>query len=193
MGSQDNLEKVLRDIRVLLSDSKTYEKDENSVIVDKKKAYELLQRFNFVLEDIKEEYELTRQSREQAERDARHTGEYIIRNANLKAEDVYAASVLYTDDALSRIQDIMKQADAAMANTMKEFQEQMKRNQEVVRDNQSELKEQLRDMTDTKKYLNLIEDINKKREKEKQQKEIEGTVEKKKAIQNEGKIGRAHV
>ena len=64
MGSQDNLEKVLRDIRVLLSDSKTYEKDENSVIVDKKKAYELLQRFNFVLEDIKEEYELTRQSRD---------------------------------------------------------------------------------------------------------------------------------
>ena len=185
MGSRNDLEQVLRDIRVFLSNGREYEKDMDCVVVNKKEAYELLSRFMEVLEGVKEDYELTRQGREQAERDARHRGEYIIKKANVKAEDVYAASVLYTDDALGRIQDLMEEAAVQMENTMKEFTKKIKQNREMVRDNQSELKEQLRNMTDTKKYLHMMDEENRKRELEKLRREQEGS-EKVKPIQNEG-------
>lgn len=188
MGSQDKLEKVLREIRITMSKGKTYGKDGDCVVVNKNKMYSLLEEFNLVMEDIKEEYELTQQSREQAERDARHSAEYIIKNANVKAEDVYAASVLYTDDALNRVQDIIHQMDDAMEETMAQYHEKLKRHLEIVRDNQSELKSQLRDMTDTKKYLNLIEDINRQREREKEQLENNENLDKHRVIQNEGSI-----
>lgn len=185
MGSQDHLEKSLREIRVLLSKGAPFEKNKEYVVVNKKAIYQALDNFNQVMEEVKEEYELTKQRREQAEREARRTGEYIVKNANMKAEDVYAASVLYTDDALSQIQDIMKEADEAIDETMKKFHEQMKQNLQIVKGNQSELKVQLRDMADTKKYLNLIDDVNKKREREKAKEKEEG-FDKHKSFHSEG-------
>ncbi|MGN0484338.1 MAG: hypothetical protein ACI4HI_12385 [Lachnospiraceae bacterium] len=182
MESKDDLETVLRDIRVFLSKGRTYEKNESFVVVNKKEAYSLLARFMEVLEEIKDDYELTKQTREQAERDAKHRGEYLVKKAQGQAEDVYAASVLYTEDALGRVQDIMKEASEQFEKTMKDFTETLKQNREVVRENQSELKEQLQNMKDTEKYLKMIEDVNRQREEEKR-KEKEG--DKKKAIRNE--------
>lgn len=187
MGSRNDLEQVLRDIRVFLSNGREYEKDVDCVVVNKKEAYELLSRFMEVLEEIKEDYELTKQGREQAEREARRRGEYIVKKANVKAEDVYAASVLYTDDALSRVQDLMEEAAVQMEETMKEFARKLKQNREQVRDNQSELKAQLRNMEDTQKYLHMMDEENRRRELEKARKEQEGS-DKVKPIQNEGSI-----
>ena len=55
-----------------------------------------------------EEHEMTKRSRDQAERDTKRRGDEIIADAKSKAEDVYAGSVLYTDEALKRVQFIMQ-------------------------------------------------------------------------------------
>ena len=108
MSSQDKLEKVLRDIHVLISRSEVYDKDR--IIVNKQDMFGLIDRLNVSIYEIMEDYELTKQSRDKAEREHKKQGDKIIWDASRKAEDIYAASVMYTDEALNHIQAIMDES-----------------------------------------------------------------------------------
>lgn len=170
MSTQDKLERVLRDIHVLISRSELYDKSGDKIIVEKKKMFEQLNQLNTCIYEMMEEYEVTQQSRDKAEREAKKRGDKIIWNATRNAEDVYAASVLYTDEALSRAQDIIKDATVSVKDLLKKTEEEMMHRKDIIRENQSELKSQLQDMVDTQKYLRIIEERNKELEKEKKEK-----------------------
>ena len=169
MSAQDNTEKILRSLHVLLSKSEQYTKEPSKVIVDKQEMLDLLSQLNKSIYDIMDEYELTKQSRDRAEREFQKKGDEIVWNASRKAEDVYAASVMYTDEALSRVQEIMKETDEAVSNIYKKMNSQLKEQENILRHNQFELKSTLQDLLDTEKYLKLIEDRNReiKQRKEK--------------------------
>lgn len=167
MGAQDNTEKVLRSLHVLLSKSEPYPKEPSKVIIDKQQVLDLLAELNNCIYQIMDEYELTKSSRDKAEREFRKHGDEIIWDASRKAEDIYAASVLYMDETLGRMQDIMKDAQEKVASIYTDADEKMKKEQQAVRSNQSELKGQLQDLVDTEKYLKIIEERNREIEKEK--------------------------
>lgn len=167
MGAQDNTEKVLRSLHVLLSKSEPYPKEPSKVIVDKQQVLDLLSDLNTCIYAIMDEYELTKRSRDKAEREFRKQGDQIIWDASRKAEDIYAASVMYMDEALNRMRDIVTEAQTDVAKIYGDVDEQMKKEQQRIRENQSELKSQLQDLVDTEKYLHLIEERNKEIEKEK--------------------------
>lgn len=171
MSTQDKLERVLRDIHVLISRSELYDKTGEKIIVEKKKMFEHLNHLNACIYEMMDEYEVTQQSRDKAEREAKKRGDKIVWNASRHAEDVYAASVLYTDEALTRAQEIVKDAAESIKDLLAKTEEEMNHRRDVIRENQSELKSQLQDMVDTEKYLKIIEDRNKEIEKEKQEKE----------------------
>lgn len=171
MSAQDNLERVLRDIHVLISRSELYDKTGERIIVEKRPIFEKLQQLNTSIYEMMEEYEATKQSRDKGEREAKKQADQIIWNASRNAEDVYAAAVLYTDEALARAQDIMKSAENSVKELMQKTEDDLKARREVLRENQSELKSQLQDMVDTEKYLKLIEERNKELEREKREKE----------------------
>ena len=124
MSAQDNTEKILRGLHVLLSKSEPYMKEPTKVIVDKQQMLDLLEQLNESMYDIMDEYELTKQGRDRAEREFQKKGDEIIWNASRKAEDVYAASVMYTDEALNRVQDIMKETDEAIRDFGRVVKEQ---------------------------------------------------------------------
>lgn len=171
MSTQDNLERVLRDIHVLISRSEPYEKTGEKIIVEKKLMFEQLNRLNTCIYEMMDEYEATKASRDKAEREAKKQGDQIIFRASRNAEDVYAAAVLYTDEALVRAQEIMKNAQQSVKELLAKTDEELKSRREVLRENQSELRSQLQDMVDTEKYLKLIEERNKELEREKQEKQ----------------------
>ena len=168
MGTQDNIEKVLRSLHVLLSKSEPYGREPSKVIVDKQQMLDLLSQLNKSVYDIMDEYELTKQSRDRAEREFRKHGDDIIWDASRKAEDIYAASVMYTDEALGRVQDIMKDSNESVKKIYEEMDKNLKEQAEMLRKNQLELKSQLQDLLDTEKYLKLIEERNKEIRKEKE-------------------------
>lgn len=160
MSAQDNTEKILRSLHVLLSKSEPYAKEPSKVIVDKQQMLDLLAQLNKSMYDIMDEYELTKQSRDRAEREFQKKGDEIVWNASRKAEDVYAASVMYTDEALNRVQDIMKEADNAIAEIYQKMNFELKEQERLMKHNQLELKSTLQDLVDTEKYLKLIEERN---------------------------------
>lgn len=167
MSAQDKTEQVLRDIHILFSNSECYEKDASRVIVGKREMLELLNRLNVCMYEMMDEYELNQQGREQREREARKVGQEIVKDASRKAEDVYAASVIYTDDALYRVQNIMQAATDSVREVYEKMQEDLAKEKEIVHRDQSELKGHLQNLVDTEKYLKIIEDSNKEIEKEK--------------------------
>lgn len=168
MSAQDNIEKVLRSLHVLLSKSEPYAKEPTKVIVDKQEMLDLLSQLNKAIYDIMDEYELTKQSRDRAAREFQKQGDEIIWNASRKAEDIYAASVMYTDEALNHIQDIMKEADIAVSEIYTNINRQLKEQEQLIKSNQLELKSTLQDLVDTEKYLRLIEERNKELQKDKE-------------------------
>ncbi len=171
MSTQDKLERVLRDIHVMISRSELYDKTGDRIVVEKKLMFEHLNHLNACIYEMMDEYEATKQSRDRAEREAKKQGDQILWNASRSAEDVYAAAVLYTDEALVRAQSIMKTAEDAVKELLEKTGEELKQRREILRENQSELKSQLQDMVDTEKYLKIIDDRNKELEKEKREKE----------------------
>lgn len=165
MGAQSNTEQVLRSLHLLLSKSEPYAKEPRKVIVDKEQMLSLLSELNNCIYQIMEEYELTKRSRDKAEREFRKQGDQIIWDASRKAEDVYAASVLYMDDALTRMQEIMGSARERVNKIYSDMDEKMKQEVQFIKSNQSELKSQMQDLVDTEKYLKIIEEQNREREK----------------------------
>ena len=167
MSAQDNIEKVLRNLHVLLSKSEPYAKEPTKVVVDKQEMLDLLTQLNKAIYDIMDEYELTKQSRDRAAREFQKQGDEIIWNASRKAEDIYAASVMYTEEALNHVQDIIKIADESVAEVYANMNRQLKEQEQLIKSNQLELKSTLQDLVDTEKYLRLIEDRNKELQKDK--------------------------
>lgn len=170
MSAQSNTENVLRSLHVLLSKSEPYGRDSGKVIVDKQQVLNLLGELNACVYQIMDDYELTTTSRDKAEREFQKQADQIIWDASRKAEDIYAASVLYMDDALNGIQEIMSQARASVSKIYADMEEHLKTEEQRIRTNQTELKGQLQDLVDTEKYMKMIEERNREREKEKSQK-----------------------
>ena len=166
MSSQDKLEKVLRDIHILISRSEVYDKER--IVVNKKDIFGLIDRLNASIYEIMEEYELTKQSRDRAEREHKKQGDKIIWDASRKAEDIYAASVMYTDEALNHIQAIMDDSTEQIRAVQDAMLKDLEEKKQIVRANQLELKSQLQDLIDTEKYLSLIDERNKEIEREKE-------------------------
>lgn len=193
MSSQDRLEHVLRDIHIMISKSEAYDTDR--IIVSKKDVFDLIDRLNASVYEIMDEYELTKQSRDRALRENKKEGDKIIWDASRQAEDIYAASVMYTDEALNHLHGIMEYANDTIGQLYKDFAQSMREQQEMIRDNQLELKSQLQLLTDTEKYLKLIEERNREIERErarKKGKKMLGSTSTHKAIKPEIKINEAY-
>lgn len=170
MNVQDKLERILREMHIMLSRGMLYPEDEEFVLVHKKAMQKELTQLSHVVSEMLEAYEVTKESRHRAELDAKKHRAEIVRSANRQVEDIYAASVIYTDDALGRIQDIIEEAERATKRVLHEFTKEMEEEKRIVRSNQLELKTQLEDMKDTGKYMRIIEERNKEIEKAKAKK-----------------------
>lgn len=171
MSVQDKVERVLREIHILISRSEPYPQDSQKVIVDKQKATALLNQLTVCMSEMMEAYEITSSSRDKGEREARKKEEAIIRNANHTAEDIYAASVMYSDEALSRIQNIIEEANSELDHVFRNLKKEMNDKQKLVRENQLELKSSLEDLKDTDKYRRIIEERNRELKRNREQKE----------------------
>lgn len=172
MSTQDNLEKILRQMHVLISKGESFENSKDKVIIKKQDMLDLLKELNICVYHMMEEYEMTQQSHDKAERDIKKKSEQIVKNAEKQAEDVYAASVMYTNEALDHIQKIMEDATDSMKETFRLMRSEMEKRKATVKENQLELEGHLHDLADTNKYLQLIQDRNREIEKERSKKKV---------------------
>lgn len=162
MSAQDKTEQVLKDIHVLFSKAEPYQGSKRRVVVDKNEMMDLLKELTTCMYEMSEEYELTVASREKANRKLQKQNDDMIFDARKNAQDVYAASIMYSDHALAEIQNIISESQKKIEMIQQEMNEKLTEERHKVRDNQYELKSQLQGLVDTQKYLRLIEEENKR-------------------------------
>lgn len=184
MSIQDKLEHILKSIHLLFSQSAPYGEKGDKIIVDKQAVFGLLEKLNLAVYEAMDQYEVTAQKQDISKRRCEKQGEEIIQKASKHADDIYAASIMYTDDAINRICYIMDDASQVIQNMLRKMNVEMEEQRERVKRNQLELTGQLRDFADTDKYVKLIQEVNRQLEKEHRQ-QTEGKKEKR--IPNEGK------
>lgn len=172
MSPQDKLERVLKDIHVMLSKCEIYNHQPDKVIVDRKKMLVLLDQLNRSVFDMMEAYEHTRDSRNRAELEFRQKGKEMMDDASEKADDIYAASVLYTADMLGKVQDLIDQANASMTDVFRGFKKELRAQKDLIKSHETELEGQLNDLADTRLYRNMLEDV-RRRQRRKQREEKE--------------------
>ena len=153
MGASDRTERVLRDMHVLFSKAQPYEGSTRNVIVDKNAMMDLLKELNECMYDMMEEHELTVKSRDKANREMQKQGDEIVFEATRKAEDIYAASIMYTDNALDSLQKVIKESEEAVSKIYDDALKKIKEETKAVKSNQLELKSHLNDLIDTRSFL----------------------------------------
>ncbi|MEY8518715.1 hypothetical protein AALC25_17815, partial [Lachnospiraceae bacterium 29-84] len=184
MSVQDKIERILKEIHLLFSSSEWYDETDDLILVQKQKVFQLLEQLNLAVYEAMDQYEATRQQQEIAQRRCEKRGDEIILKASRHADDIYAASIMYTDDAINRICHIMDDVRDGIVETMNQARMDMEEQKVRVRKNQLELTGQLRDFADTDKYIKLIEEENRKLE-EGRRLAMEGRTERR--IPNEGR------
>lgn len=158
----DSIEKVLREIHLMIARSERIEGDLDRVVISKRELFSLLEELNYGLADMMDQYEMSTAAKTRAKQELLETGQEIIDTASQQAEDVYAASILYTDGALNEVYAEITEARTELRREYNKFEDKMAARLEELRANQNELMEQLRALAQGKKYFDLIEDYNKK-------------------------------
>ncbi len=171
MNPQDKVERVLKEMHVMFSKGLEVGGAPDKMVVDRAEFMNLLDRLTTGIYEMMDEYEQTRSSRMAAERNFRRSADEIIEQANASAEDVYAASILYTADAIGKIRALMDQTNDSMNELFIQFRRELRDQKDQLRANESELQAQLADLSDTRKYLSVLRDIN--REQERKNRDLE--------------------
>ncbi len=143
----------------------------DKMVVDRAEFMNLLDRLTTGIYEMMEQYEQTQSSRMAAERNFRRSAEEIVEQANANAEDIYAASMLYTADAIGKIRALMDRTNDSMNELFIQFRRELRDQKDLLRVHESELQAQLSDLSDTRKYLNVLRDIN--REQERKNRDLE--------------------
>lgn len=89
MGAREKTEIVLRKIHVFFSKAEPYNGSKRSVVVDKNEMMDLLKELNDCIYEMMDEYELTEQSRDKAERRQKKQADERVFEARKSAEDIY--------------------------------------------------------------------------------------------------------
>ena len=106
MGAQDKIERTLKQIHVMFSEGPIIAGNPDKVVVDKKEVFAILEQLNLAMYEMMDEYEATSQARELAQRRSEKKGEELLSRISKQADDVYAASLIYTDNALNQVQKL---------------------------------------------------------------------------------------
>ncbi|MGN0170974.1 MAG: hypothetical protein ACI39H_09485 [Lachnospiraceae bacterium] len=173
MSAQNNLEKILKEIHIMVSECPTLKGDPNQVVLDKTVLFSKLNDVSKCFYDMLDEFELSSMQKKEARYQLKKEYEKTMDDATAKAEDVYSASVLYTDEAITRLIRILNQSEKSVEQLYVDFEKKLRTQQDQIRANQKELQDILFDLRDSNLYLNLLNDRRRIIEQEQEKKKKE--------------------
>lgn len=158
----DKLEQTMKKIHIYLANCKESEYSSEELIVSKKRLFALLEELNYAVYEAREEYELTVSARERGVAMAERTASDIKHEAAIRAEEIHASSLLYTQEAISDIKSLMEymreKVRVEYEMLLMNFEERMN----FLERDSMEILSQLHVKADAKVYLRLLEEIKEK-------------------------------
>lgn len=164
MTPREKAEIAIQDIREHLAGCRQSPVDPNLILADRRDFANHIDRVEKILQEVLDEYETILEQRGEIERAARRESDQIIGSAESRADDVYAASIVYTDNMIGTLQTIIDDTNDSLNGVIRRFRKEMRRQKDLLKKNEIELQAELLQLKDNKKYLQLIEEINEERE-----------------------------
>ena len=162
----EELEQIMRRIHVLFAKCEPYgNESEGKIIVPKKELFRLLEKLSFAVIRMMDEYEGTAESRERGMAAYQREGERIRAAAQAGADDVYAASLIYTDNMLEELHDLVADAKEELWEQYARMAGMLDSHERLLIEDQEEIKQLLTAMAQGGKYLKIIEHENKRLQK----------------------------
>ena len=159
-----DIEKSLREIHRLLAEApKVDESDEDKVIVSKKAIIQLLEDLNYDLIDMMDDYDTTNFKYEQKVLRARKRGEEAYEEMKRKADDTYAASLIYSNNAMKELNDFVIDAQEDFRRVYESFTNRLGLKAAEFSKRADDCYDRLNVMSQSPKYLDIIEKENEKR------------------------------
>ena len=168
----EDLEQIMRRIHILFSKCEPFgDEGGEKIIVPKKELFRLLEKLNYAVIRVMDEYEATQEARERGINEFHREGERIRKDAQSGAEDVYAASLVYTDNMLEELGDVLADAKEQLWEQYARIAQRHDRQAKVLSEDQEEIHQQLGAMAQGEKYLKLIERENERLKQESEREE----------------------
>ena len=157
------LEQAMKKIHIFLANCKESEYSSEDLIVSKKRIFSLLEELNYAVYDAMEEYEVTVAARDRGIAQAERMATDIKEEAMIRADEIHASSLLYTQEAITDLKNAMEymheKVRAEYELMMVNYQERLS----FLEQDSMEILSQLQTKADAKVYLRMIEDIKAKR------------------------------
>lgn len=186
----DKLEQVMKKIHIYLANCKESSYSSEDIIVSKKRLLGFLEELNYAVYEVMEEYEATTAARERGQAAAERMAVDIKDDAMKRAEEIYAASLLYTQDGIADMQNALEYTYQKTKTEYQSFLMNYEDKMRYLQENSMEITARLESMADAKLYLHLIEEI---KEKNERQSKEESAEEPKVTSKKIGSVGSAEV
>lgn len=161
-GMSDKVEQIMKRVHLLFSKCDVLDGSPDKIAVPRKQVFGLLEELNYAINDVLEQYEATAQGRERGKRRFDEQGAKIVEEAKESAEDVFAASMLYTDRMLIDLRNVVEQAGRDLQKEYEYLAGQLESQIAVITNNQDEVRTQLQSMSQQNKYMDIITNYNDK-------------------------------
>ena len=169
----DKLEQAMKKIHIYLANCKESAYSSEDLIVSKKRMFALLEELNYAVYDAMEEYEVTVAARDRGIAQAERMAADIKDDALLRADEIHASSLLYTQEAVSDLKRTVEYMQKSIRAEYERMLANCEERLEFLEQDSMEIFSQLETKADAKIYLRMIEDIKAKRKSLPEDKEDE--------------------
>lgn len=159
----DKLEQAMKKIHIYLANCKESAYSSEDLIVSKKRMFALLEELNYAVYDAMEEYEVTVAARDRGIAQAERLAADIKDDALLRADEIHASSLLYTQEAVSDLKRTVEYMQKSIRSEYERMLANCEERLEFLEQDSLEIFSQLETKADAKVYLRMIEDIKAKR------------------------------
>lgn len=167
----EEIEQIMREIHILFAKAEKLPENQNKIIVDKQIMFQLLERLSHEVYETMDRFEETKVSRQRAKKKREEEEKEALERVSKSAEEIYAASILYSDDTLDELKKTVEDAEEKLKHTYKQIERQMKGYLSYIEENKRELHEQLDQMAQRRLYLQILEEKENLKSKEELSKE----------------------
>jgi len=159
----DKLEQAMKKIHIYLANCKESAYSSEDLIVSKKRMFALLEELNYAVYDAMEEYEVTVAARDRGIAQAERMATEIKDDALLRAEEMHASSLLFTQEAVSDIKRTVEFMHKSIRTEYERMMANFEERLDYLEQDSMEIMSQLQTKADAKVYLHMLEDIKAKR------------------------------
>ena len=159
----EKLEQTMKKIHIYLANCKESAYSGEDLIVSKKRMFSLLEELNYAVYEAMEEYEVTVAARDRGIAQAERLATDIKEDALLRAEEMQASSLLFTQEAVSDLRRTIEFMNKSIRTEYERMMANFEERLDYLEQDSMEIVSQLQTKADARIYLRMIEDIKAKR------------------------------